>query len=51
MNEIRNLYEYLKELDNDINNIHSSMEVETVIVHMIEEVVQTTQVQRNATMD
>ena len=46
INKIRNLYECLKELDNDINNIHSSMEIETVVVYMIEEVVQTTQVQK-----
>lgn len=36
------LYEYLGNIDNDINDIYAKMDFSTEIVHMIEEVVRTT---------
>ena len=45
MSEITSLvYECLRELDYDINNIHSSIEIDTAVVNMIDEVVQSTQI-------
>ena len=45
MNEINSLYECLRELDNDINNIIMSLDAGNTVMNMVEEVVRTTKVQ------
>ena len=42
MTDITNLYEYLRKLDDDIDQIYWTMDLSTEIVNMTEEVVRTT---------
>lgn len=44
MTDITNLYDCLRKIDNDIDNIYSTMDMGTEIVNVIEEVVRTTTV-------